>query len=273
MDVSVALVPTMGALHDGHLSLVKLARATVGDSGIVVVSIYVNPTQFGPNEDFDKYPRDFDSDCEKCREQGVDVIFAPTDSEMYPGRSIGRYSTYVIEQDLGSPMEGRSRPTHFQGVTTVVAKLFLACLPDISIFGQKDFQQVAVIKRMVKDLNFSVQVIVCPTYREPDGLAMSSRNKYLTPTQRTQATVLFQILNEISKRVSSSKSEGRGILQDDLTRIALSFIRETPEAELDYICGFDPETLQTVKLLDSGHQIAIAVFFGDVRLIDNVSIG
>ena len=179
--VRIGFVPTMGFLHDGHMSLVRRARKAVGPEGKVVVSIYVNPTQFAPTEDLAKYPRDLARDKQLCRNEGVDVIFLPGDAEMYPGQDAGDYSTYVVEERLSQGMEGASRPTHFRGVTTVVAKLFNIVQPDIAVFGQKDFQQAAVIKRMVADLNFPVQLIVAPTGREPDGLALSSRNKYLTP--------------------------------------------------------------------------------------------
>src|SRR5205085_10762239 len=188
----VGLVPTMGYLHAGHISLVKRARKAVGPRGIVVVSIYVNPAQFGPKEDLSRYPRNLKRDIKLCREVGADVIFVPTDEEMYAGKRQENYSTYVVEESLSRSMEGESRPVHFRGVTTVVAKLFNIVLPDVAVFGAKDFQQAAVIQRMVRDLNFPVKVIVAATHREPDGLAMSSRNKYLSPGEREQATVLSQ---------------------------------------------------------------------------------
>ncbi len=192
--VRTGFVPTMGYLHAGHLSLVHEARRCVGANGVVVVSLYVNPTQFGPTEDLAKYPRDLKRDLKLCREAGVDVVFKPSDAEMYPSKDGGNYSTYVVEEKLSQGMEGASRPTHFRGVATVVAKLFNLVLPELAVFGQKDFQQAAVIRRMVADLNFPVRIIVAPTYREPDGLAMSSRNKYLDPEQRAQATILFHAL-------------------------------------------------------------------------------
>src|SRR5215472_329771 len=177
----IALVPTMGYLHEGHLSLVRAARKRAGKRGHVVVSIYVNPTQFAPTEDFSKYPRDLKRDLKMLRECGVDAVFTPDDSEMYPDRSTmpTGFSTYVIEENLSERMEGASRPTHFRGVTTVVAKLFNIVQPAVAVFGQKDFQQAAIIQRMVRDLNFPVRIIVAPTVREWDGLAMSSRNKFL----------------------------------------------------------------------------------------------
>src|ERR1700744_4470045 len=177
-------VPTMGYLHAGHLSLAEVARRQAGKKGKMVVSIYVNPTQFAPTEDLSKYPRDLKRDLKLCREAGVDVVFTPDDAQMYPGKAEGNYSTYVLEETLSQGMEGGSRPTHFRGVTSVVAKLFNIVLPDVAIFGQKDFQQAAIIQRMVVDLNFPLKGIVAPTGRENDGLAMSSRNKYLNPEQR-----------------------------------------------------------------------------------------
>ena len=185
----IGFVPTMGYLHDGHVSLMHEARRRVGPDGAVVVSIYVNPTQFAPSEDLARYPRDMAGDRRRCREAGVDMIYAPTDAAMYPGRAEGRYSTYVVEERLGQGMEGASRPTHFRGVTTVVAKLFNAVLPDVAVFGAKDWQQAAVIRRMTRDLDFPVRIVVAPTRREADGLAMSSRNVYLAPhdARRAQA--------------------------------------------------------------------------------------
>src|SRR5213593_3602914 len=179
----VGCVPTMGYLHAGHLSLVRCARRLVGPKGKVVVSIFVNPTQFAPTEDLARYPRDLKRDRELCRETGTDVIFAPTERQMYPAD----YSTFVVEERLSRPMEGESRPTHFRGVATVVAKLFNIVLPDVAVFGAKDFQQAAVVQRMVRDLNFPVKIVLAPTVREVDGLALSSRNKYLEGPLRAQA--------------------------------------------------------------------------------------
>src|ERR1700744_260544 len=193
----IGLVPTMGYLHEGHMSLVRDARKRVDKKGKVVVSIYVNPTQFAPTEDFSKYPRDLKRDLKMLREAGVDVVFTPHDKEMYPDRSDvpSAYSTYVVEEKLSKPMEGVSRPTHFRGVTTIVAKLFNIVQPDVAVFGQKDFQQAAVITRMVRDLNFPLRVIVAPTVREKDGLAMSSRNKYLEGDLRRQAITLRRAID------------------------------------------------------------------------------
>ena len=173
--VKVGLVPTMGYLHEGHLSLVREARRRVGKSGQVVVSIYVNPTQFAPTEDLSRYPRDLKRDLKLCREVGADVVFVPSDATMYPGKAEGKYSTYVVEDTLSRSMEGSSRPSHFRGVTTIVAKLFNQVLPAVAVFGAKDWQQAAIVKRMVADLNFPLKIVVAPTVREADGVAMSSR--------------------------------------------------------------------------------------------------
>jgi pantoate--beta-alanine ligase len=273
--LKVGFVPTMGYLHDGHMSLVREARKRVGQSGIVVVSIYVNPTQFAPTEDLSKYPRDLKRDLKQCRAEGVDVVFTPGDAEMYPNQEnrkseIGNrkcYSTYVVEESLGRVMEGDARPTHFRGVTTVVAKLFNLVLPDISVFGQKDFQQAAIIRRMVGDLNFPVQIIVAPTRREPDGLAMSSRNKYLDAEQRAQAVVLFHALQAAQVAVRR-KPISAAQLKKDLR----AFITVAPLARLDYVEFFNSETLQPVSQVKRGTHMALAVFFGKTRLIDNARL-
>lgn len=265
--VRIGFVPTMGFLHDGHLSLVRRARKAVGPEGKVVVSIYVNPTQFAPTEDLAKYPRDLARDKQLCRKEGVDVIFLPGDAEMYPGKDAGRYSTYVVEERLSQGMEGASRPTHFRGVTTVVAKLFNIVQPTVAVFGQKDFQQAAIIKRMVADLNFPVRIIVAPTGREPDGLALSSRNKYLTPEQRSQAVVLSLALDLARSLVSQGPMPAT-----ELKRAVKRFLKVAPEARLDYVAVFDPETLRPVQEARRGSQIALAVFFGRTRLIDNAAL-
>ena len=265
--VKIGFVPTMGYLHDGHLSLVCKARKRVGKTGKVVVSIYVNPTQFAPTEDLSKYPRDLQRDLEMCRAEGVDVIFTPSDAEMYPVKAEGNYSTYVVEESLGRVMEGAARPVHFRGVTTVVAKLFNIVLPDISVFGQKDFQQVAIIQRMTRDLNFPVQIIVAPTRREADGLAMSSRNKFLDAEQRAQAVILFHAL-QAAKMAVAKKSVPSARLKKDLR----AFITAAPLARLDYVEFFDPETLQPVAQAKRGAHMALAVYFGKTRLIDNAQL-
>jgi pantoate--beta-alanine ligase len=271
----IAFVPTMGYLHDGHMSLVREARKQAGKSGIVVASIYVNPTQFAPTEDLSKYPRDLKRDLQLCRAEGVDVVFTPNDAEMYPSRQNPKsqirnpksYSTYVVEETLGRVMEGASRPTHFRGVTTVVAKLFNLVLPDVSVFGQKDFQQAAIIQRMVADLNFPVKIIVAPTRREPDGLAMSSRNKYLAAEQRAQSVILFHALQAAQVAVKR-KSISSAQLKKDIR----AFVTVAPLARLDYVEFFDPETLQPVAQVKRGAHMALAVYFGKTRLIDNARL-
>jgi pantoate--beta-alanine ligase len=260
----IGFVPTMGYLHAGHISLVKRARQAVGAKGRVVVSIYVNPTQFGPQEDFTKYPRDLKRDLQLCRAAGADVVFTPTDAAMYPGKAEGRYSTHVVEEMLSRGMEGSSRPTHFRGVSTVVSKLFNCVLPDVAVFGAKDWQQAAVIQRMTVDLNFPIKIIVAPTLRERDGLAMSSRNKYLNPEQRAQATVLFQCLNEARSLVKRSPKSAKQLLRELAKRI-----KTKSEARLDYIQFFDSETLVPTQTVRPGTHMALAVFLGKTRLIDN----
>jgi pantoate--beta-alanine ligase len=260
-------VPTMGYLHAGHLSLVKRARQAVGKSGKVVVSIYVNPTQFAPTEDLAKYPRDLRRDLKLLRELGVDAVFTPDDAEMYLGKAGDRYSTFVVEEKLSRVMEGASRPAHFRGVTTVVAKLFNIVLPDVAIFGQKDFQQAAIIQRMVADLNFPVQIIVAPTLRERDGLAMSSRNKFLDVEQRAQAVILFHAL-QAAKKAVAKKSISAAKLKQDLQ----AFITAAPLARLDYVEFFDSETLEPVAQVKRGAHMALAVFFCKTRLIDNARL-
>jgi pantoate--beta-alanine ligase len=258
----------MGYLHAGHLSLIQRARRAVGRHGLVVVSIYVNPTQFGPAEDLARYPRDFAGDARLCRAGGVDVIFRPTDETMYPGRAAGAggYSTYVIEEQLARGMEGGSRPHHFRGVTTVVAKLFNLALPTVTVFGAKDYQQAAIVRRMIRDLNFPVKLMVAPTTREKDGLAMSSRNKYLTPTQRAQAPVLGRAISLARATVRSSR---RALPAAELRRRMERLMAQQSEARVDYIEFFHPETLVPLPRVTAGAQVALAVYFGKTRLIDN----
>ena len=264
--IRIGFVPTMGYLHEGHLSLVREARQRVGRRGIVVVSIYVNPTQFAPTEDLAKYPRDFTRDRLLCRDAGADVIFFPNDAEMYPAKAEGRYSTYVVEESLSQNMEGASRPTHFRGVTTVVAKLFNVVLPDVAVFGAKDWQQAAVIQRMTRDLNFPVEIVVAPTVRESDGLAMSSRNKFLVGDLRAQAVALSQAIALARTTVSGAK---RPMPAEALRARLKKFIERQPDARLDYLAFFDPETLQPVTRVAQGTHLALAVFVGKTRLIDN----
>ena len=274
----IGFVPTMGYLHAGHLSLVQRARRAVGKNGVVVVSNYVNPTQFGPTEDFSKYPRDLKCDLKLCRGAGVDVVFTPADQDMYPqwgeatdeparedARPTTNISTYVIEEKLSQTMEGASRPAHFRGVTTVVAKLFHLVQPDVAVFGQKDFQQAAIIKRMVADLNFPVSIIVAPTVRERDGLAMSSRNKYLTGDLRPQATVLWCAIQLARATVKKSKAIPAAKLKAAVKKL----VECEPDARLDYVEFFEPDTLTPVAKVTHGTQMALAVFVGKTRLIDN----
>jgi pantoate--beta-alanine ligase len=262
----VALVPTMGYLHDGHLSLVKVARRRVGEAGKVVVSLYVNPTQFGPAEDLSRYPRDRKRDLRLCRAAGVDAVFVPGDEAMYPGQDGGHYSTYVVEEKLSRCMEGASRPTHFRGVTTIVAKLFHLILPDVAVFGAKDWQQAAIVKRMVTNLNFPLRILVAPTVRERDGVAMSSRNKYLVGGLRAQATVLSRSIQMARKAVAASaKPVAAGHLKAAVKRV----VKSAPAARLDYVEFFDPETLAPVRAVRRGAHMALAVFLGPTRLIDN----
>lgn len=262
----VGFVPTMGYLHAGHLSLVHRARRLVAKRGIVVASIYVNPTQFAPTEDLSAYPRDLDRDTQLCRKAGVDVLFLPSDAEMYAGRDTSGYSTYVVEEQLSQGMEGGARPTHFRGVTTIVAKLFNLVLPDVAVFGAKDWQQAAVVRRMTCDLSFPIKVVVAPTRREKDGLAMSSRNKYLSAEERAQATILCRALKLAKKVVISSRTPN---YSDVLKKELAALIATQPAARLDYLEFFDGETLQPVTAVTRGAHMALAVFIGRTRLIDN----
>ncbi len=267
--VRVGFVPTMGYLHAGHLSLVRRARRLVGRRGKVVVSIYVNPTQFGPREDFSRYPRDMARDARLCREASVDVIFAPNDEQMYPRDGARGFSTFVVEEGLSRGMEGKSRPTHFRGVTTVVAKLFNIVQPDVAVFGAKDYQQAAIVKRMVRDLNFPLKIVVAPIQREADGLAMSSRNKYLVGELRAQALVLRRSLQRAQAAVrKSSRPIPTARLKTELRR----FIEQAPAAHLDYVEFFEPGTLVPVPSVTRGTRMSLAVFIGKTRLIDNAAL-
>jgi pantoate--beta-alanine ligase len=265
----IGFVPTMGYLHEGHLSLVRKARHLVGRKGRVVVSIYVNSTQFGPDEDLENYPRDLPRDRKLCRDAGVDVLFVPNDRQMYPADEGAAFSTYVVEETLTRGMEGASRPGHFRGVTTVVVKLFNMVLPDIAVFGAKDIQQTAVVRRMARDLNFPVKIVVAPTRRESDGLAMSSRNKYLSADERKQAVAIWQAIQQALGTVKSSKTPvPAGRLSSELKWL----IETRPAARVDYIEFFDPETSQPVAEVRRGTHVALAVFVGKTRLIDNARI-
>jgi len=265
----IGFVPTMGYLHAGHISLVGKARQSVGKRGVVVVSIYVNPTQFAPTEDFASYPRDLPRDEKLCRDAGVDVLFVPDDRQMYPARKSALFSTYVVEECLSRGMESASRPTHFRGVTTVVAKLFNIVRPDVAVFGAKDFQQAAVVKRMVRDLNLPVKVVVAPTVREADGLALSSRNKLLSASERAQAVALWQAIRQARQTVLASRKP----IPASRLKCALKWLIETrPAARVDYIEFFNPETLQPVAEARRGAHMALAAWVGKTRLIDNARL-
>jgi pantoate--beta-alanine ligase len=255
----VALVPTMGALHEGHLSLVRLASE---QADTVVVSIFVNPAQFGPSEDFSKYPRDLERDLELCQQAGADVVFAPAVEEMYPKN----YSTFITEEFVGKPLEGVSRPTHFRGVTTIVAKLFNIIRPDIAVFGQKDAQQVAVIKKMVIDLNFTVNVIVGPTLREPEGLALSSRNRYLSTLQRQDSVVISDALKMAKDMVEHGERRS-----DRLIAEATHLLSQKRRVRVIYAAVVDRNTMESMREVQPGaSMMAIAAWVDEVRLIDNV---
>jgi len=257
----IGLVPTMGALHEGHLSLVRQARQ---DGDRVVVSVFVNPTQFAPGEDFDTYPRTFEADCGACEELGVDVLFAPTAAEMYPVDA----QTGVVQDRLGALLEGASRPTHFRGVLTVVLKLFHLAVPHQAYFGQKDYQQTVVIRRMVRDLDVPVGVRVMPTVREPDGLAMSSRNRGLSPVERRQAGCLWRALAGCGERFRLGERDP-AVLTDAMS----AEVRAEPDARLDYVRVVKPDTLEPAALVEPGDVVLFAVYVGETRLIDNLILG
>jgi pantoate--beta-alanine ligase len=256
----VGLVPTMGALHAGHISLIQAARR---DCGFVVVSIFVNPTQFGPLEDFDKYPRPIEQDLEICREQGVDMVFAPDVREMYPKPNI----TWVVVEEITEKLCGRSRGGHFRGVTTVCSKLFNIVGPDIAFFGQKDAQQAVVIKRMVADLNMPLKIHICPTVRESDGLAMSSRNKYLSEAHRKDAVLIYQSLRKAEQLIADGVAGAAKIINEMEAVVSRSKLIE-PE----YIEIVDYDTLEPVNPLKGKVLIAVAVRLGPARLIDNIVV-
>ena len=254
----VGLVPTMGALHEGHLSLVRAAKI---QCDLVAVSIFVNPTQFGPSEDFSKYPRNFERDQQLLEKEGVDLVFAPSVDEMYPRGAV----TYVTVEGLSERLCGRSRPGHFRGVTTVVSKLFHISEPDKAFFGQKDAAQAAVIRRMVRDLNFPVEIVVCPIVREPDGLAMSSRNAYLDPQQRDSALVLYRSLSRVQEMFKAGERQISRLLSAGKEM----FVQE-PSVRLDYFEIVDPDTLEPVAQIAKPALVAVAAFLGSTRLIDNL---
>ncbi len=256
----IAFVPTMGYLHEGHLSLVRLAKK-LGDK--IVVSIFVNPLQFGPSEDFREYPRDLKRDKNLLEKEGVDVVFVPETEEMYPEG----FQTYVEVTEITRGLCGAFRPGHFKGVTTVVLKLFNIVKPDIAIFGEKDYQQLQVIKRMVKDLNLDIEIIGAPTVREKDGLAMSSRNTYLSPEERKSALSLYKSLLLAEELVKKGERDPFKIKEK-----MIEFIQSYPFTQVQYIEFVDPETLEPVKIIDKPVVCALAVFVGKARLIDNMLI-
>ena len=255
---SLGLVPTMGALHEGHLSLVRAARA---HNQVVATSIFVNPLQFGPNEDFSKYPRTFDRDKQLLGAEKVDLIFAPSADEMYPEGA----STTVYVRGLSEKLDGKSRPGHFQGVTTVVAKLFEIARPDRAYFGQKDAAQVALIRKMVQDLNIDLELIICPIVREHDGLAMSSRNTYLNPEQRKQALVLYRSLMRMQTLADRGESSSSA-----LSDAGKQVLAEEPDIKLDYLEIVNPHSLDPVPDITQGALVAVAAWVGTTRLIDNI---
>lgn len=254
----VGFVPTMGYLHEGHLKLIDIAKA---HSDYVVVSIFVNPTQFGPREDFSEYPRDFERDKKLCESRGTDLIFAPSVEEMYPQPSAVRLEIAKLAEHLC----GARRPGHFNGVMLVVAKLFNIIQPDVAVFGQKDAQQLFIIKRIVEDLNFAVKIIAAPTVREEDGLAMSSRNVYLSPKQREQSTVLYRALQMAKELIQAGERDTQ-----ELKAKIETLIRSASEAKIDYIEIVETQDLQPIKRLEGKVLIALAVYFGKARLIDNI---
>jgi len=257
---TLGLVPTMGALHEGHLSLVRAARR---ENDSVVVSIFVNPAQFGPQEDLEQYPRDLRGDTRKLEAEGVDLVYSPRVAEVYPRG----FQTYVEVEELGKRLDGASRPTHFRGVATVIAKLFNVTQPHRAYFGQKDAAQVAVIRRLVQDLNFPVQIIVCPIVREPDGLALSSRNAYLTPEERRAATVLYRSLHQTEARYRAGERSGKA-----LRRVLLECLASESLVRVDYAAVVDPDSLLPLSKTEGRALVAVAAWVGRTRLIDNVML-
>ena len=254
----LGLVPTMGALHEGHLSLVRAAKAACE---AVATSIFVNPTQFGPTEDLAKYPRHFERDCQLLENEGVDLVFAPETEAMYPKGEV----SWVTVEGLSDKLDGRSRPGHFRGVTTVVSKLFHIIEPDLAFFGQKDAAQVAIIRRMVRDLNFEVEIRVCPIVREPDGLAMSSRNAYLNSEERRRALVLHRSLLSAEEKFRSGERNAATLIVEGKQQFA-----QEPQVRLDYLEIVNPDTLDPVMTISQPSLFAVAAYVGATRLIDNI---
>ncbi len=256
--LSIGFVPTMGFLHAGHRSLIEKART---ENDRVVISIFVNPTQFGPNEDFAKYPRDMGHDLEICRLAGADLVFAPEVSEMYPSKNLA----YVDIQGLGDGLCGAKRPNHFRGVCTIVTKLFHIITPDRAYFGEKDAQQLAIIKRMAQDLSFNIEIMPCPIVREPDGLAMSSRNTYLSSEERAAARSLSRSLALAHRLLLQGEKDAVAIRQ-----VIVEEISREPLAQIDYVDVVDACTLNNVEQIQGSVLVALAVYFGKTRLIDNL---
>ena len=254
----LGLVPTMGALHEGHLSLVRAAKAYCD---VVAVSLFVNPTQFGPTEDLARYPRPFERDRELLEKEGAAILFAPSAEEMYPTGEV----TWVIVEGLSERLDGRSRPGHFRGVTTVISKLFHILEPDAAFFGQKDAAQSAVIRRLARDLNFPAEIVICPIVREPDGLAMSSRNAYLSADQRLRALVLRRSLIRVEEQF---RAGGRNAAR--LISTAMEILAQEPQVRLDYFAIVDPDTLDPIEQIQQPALVAVAAYVETTRLIDNV---
>lgn len=256
---TIAFVPTMGFLHDGHLSLLREGSKL---ADVLVLSIFVNPTQFGPNEDLEKYPKSMERDCALAEKENADIIFTPQSNQLYP---VG-YQTYVELESLPNNLCGLSRPTHFKGVATIVAKLFNIVIPHVAVFGEKDFQQLAVIRQMASDLNFDIKIIGAPTVREPDGLAMSSRNTYLSNAQRKSAICLYRSLRNADRLIQNGERSAFAVLKE--TR---KYIESHPETDIDYISICDPATLEDVTTITGTPVLmAMAVKVGQTRLIDNM---
>jgi pantoate--beta-alanine ligase len=257
----LALVPTMGALHRGHISLVRAAKARCK---AVAVSIFVNPTQFGPNEDLSKYPRQFERDRALLEREAIDILFAPSTDEIYPDGAV----TWVTVESLSDKLDGRSRPGHFRGVTTIVAKLFNLIQPQVAFFGQKDAAQLAILRRMTSDLNFPIEIVGCPIVREPDGLAMSSRNAYLNRDEVRQALVLHRALLEVEKRFAAGERSA-----SKLIAAARHIFVGEPGIKIDYIEIVDPDSLDPIDQITRKSLVALAAFVGPTRLIDNSLLG
>jgi len=255
---TIGLVPTMGALHEGHLTLIRRARE---QCGFVIVSVFVNPTQFGPSEDLARYPRSLEEDARKCEQAGVDILFAPSVEEMYPDG----FDTWVEVKGITEVLEGKSRPGHFRGVTTVCAKLFNISQPNYAYFGMKDYQQLKVIQKMVRDLNMPLEIVQVETVREPDGLAMSSRNSYLSAEERQAALVLSRSLMEARKAFNDGERNAKRVKE-----LMSNLIKVEPCARIDYVAIVDPESLRPIQTIDRSAVVLVAAWIGNTRLIDNI---